>query len=125
VTRFLSTEDLLDLAVFIDLGPVRDFGLLESAAARPQAIILGRPAYPNDPTRAAALLHSLVKNHPLVDGNKRLGWFACMTFLDLNGLMAGLSDDDGFDLAMAVAQGLSELDQIATRLHVIALARPQ
>ncbi|MGL5829069.1 MAG: type II toxin-antitoxin system death-on-curing family toxin, partial [Angustibacter sp.] len=85
---------------------------------RPPATVFGRSAYPSDPVRAAALLDSIVANHPLVDGNKRLGWFACVTFLDLNELVADLSDDEGFELTMDVAQGLAELDHIATRLHV-------
>ncbi len=121
MTEYLTTEDLLNFVNILKVGPLRDLGLLESAAARPQAIIFGEPAYPDDTTRAAALLHSLVKNHPLVDGNKRLGWFACVVFLDLNHLRPNLTDDEGFTLTLDVAQGDLELPEITNRLQVISI----
>jgi hypothetical protein len=76
--EFLDLDDVLGLAVtlFGDPLPVRDIGLLGSAAARPQTTAFGDDAYPDIWTKAAALLHSIVKNHALVDGNKRLGWLA-------------------------------------------------
>ena len=69
----------------LGVGPVRDVGLLESAAARPRTSLWGGDAYPTLGSKAAALLDSLVNNHALVDGNKRLGWLATVVFLDLNG----------------------------------------
>ncbi|MGH9280443.1 MAG: type II toxin-antitoxin system death-on-curing family toxin [Acidimicrobiales bacterium] len=73
--EYLSTDDLVLLAMLLfgDPPPIRDAGLLGSAAARPQATVFGEDAYPDVWTKAAALLQSIVKNHPLVDGNKRLG----------------------------------------------------
>ena len=87
---------------------VRDSGLLESALARPRATFGGVEAYPNLEEKAAAMLHSLVRNHALVDGNKRLSLAATIAFLGLNGRRLTLSNDAAYDFVMAVAAG--ELD---------------
>jgi death-on-curing protein len=86
--EYLDVDDLLALAVVLlgDPPPVRDIGRLASAAARPAATAFGEEAYADVWQKAAALLQSVVKDHPLVDGNKRLGWLACAVFLDLNGV---------------------------------------
>nr|WP_225952745.1 type II toxin-antitoxin system death-on-curing family toxin [Mycobacterium sp. OAS707] len=97
---------------------VRDYGLLESALARPRATVLGQDAYSDVHLKAAALLHSLARNHALVDGNKRLAWTACRTFLALNDQWISAPEDDRFDLVIAVADGsLRELDEIAEQLR--------
>jgi len=75
-------------------------------------------AYPAIAVKAAALLHSLASNHPLVDGNKRLAWLAPVVFLDLNGLGPKVSDDEAFDLVWEVASGESELTVISARLKI-------
>ena len=116
--EYLDLEDLLRLVVMLKTGPVRDVGLLESAAHRPRATAFGEDAYPTFALKAAALLHSIVANHALVDGNKRLGWLATVVFTDLNGQAPDLTDDDAFDLVMDVAQGLDDLDQIVVRLRL-------
>lgn len=123
----LELDDLLALVRALDTGPVRDVGLLDSAAARPQATAFGESAYPTVPLRAAALLHSLVGNHALVDGNKRLGWLATVVFLDLDACDVELSDDDAFQLVMDVAAGSAQVEEIARRLRVRPLPawRPQ
>ena len=83
---YLDTDDLVDLRGLLgDPPPIRDLGLLGSAAARPQATAFGEDAYPDLWTKAAALLQSVVGNHALVDGNKRLGWLATAVFLEING----------------------------------------
>jgi death on curing protein len=123
VTRFLTTEDLLDLVVTRGVGPVRDLGLLESAVARPRASVFGQDAYPDDPTKAAALTHSVVRDHPLVDGNKRLGWLTCVVFLDINGLQPDVSDEEAFELTMDVARGAAEVADIVRRLRPRAIDR--
>jgi death-on-curing protein len=114
--EFLSLEDLLGLVRALGAGPVRDLGLLEAAAARPRTTLMGEDAYPSIPRKAAALLHSLVRNHALVDGNKRIGWLACVVFLDMNGFTVDLKDDDAFELVMDVAQGFVDLPDIVVRL---------
>ena len=116
--EYLELDDLLALVRLLNTGPIRDVGLLDSAAARPRSTVFGEPAYPTLPLRAAALLHSLVGNHALVDGNKRLGWLATVVFLDLNGAEPDLSDDAAFQLVMDVAAGTAEVEEIADRLRV-------
>ena len=112
----LDVEDLLRLTRLLRVGPVRDVGLLEAACARPRARVLGDEAYPTLALKAAALLHSLVRNHALVDGNKRLAWLAAVIFLDLNGHTVDLDDDAAVELVMAAAEGQLDVEQIAARL---------
>ena len=112
----LEVEDLLQLTRLLGVGPVRDVGLLEAACARPRASVLGDEAYPTLELKAAALLHSLVRNHALMDGNKRLAWLATVVFLDLNGHTVDLDDDEAFQLVMDAAEGDLDVEQIAQRL---------
>ena len=101
------------------IGPVRDMGLLQSALARPHTTLMGADAYPSVELKAAALLHSVCLNHALVDGNKRLAALLALIFLDINGVEATLTNDQLFDLTMAVASGeLRDVDVIAPRLRV-------
>lgn len=117
--EFLDLDDLIDLArkLLGDPPPIRDIGLLGSAAARPQTSVFGQDAYPDLVTKAAALLQSIVNNHPLIDGNKRLGWLATAVFLEMNGLAASkIANDDVYDLVMWVASSNPDLDEITRRL---------
>jgi death on curing protein len=103
---------------------VRDYGLLESAAARPQASAFGDDAYPDLDTKAAALLHSLVRNHALVDGKKRLALAGVIAFYGVNGRRLTLPNDGAYDLIMSVAAGhLDTVGEIATRLKAATEAR--
>ena len=120
MTVYLDLDDLLLVAARAVEGTVvvRDYGLLESAVARPRTTVLGAEAYPDIHTKAAALLHSLCRNHSLVDGNKRLTWTACQVFLGLNGEWAEASEDDRFDLMIDVASGaIDTVDRIAEKLR--------
>lgn len=120
--EYLDIEDLLGLAVALlgDPPPLRDLGLLESAAARPRASAFGKDAYPDTWSKAAALLQSIVKNHPLVDGNKRLGWLAIAVFLELNGVQATTAANDAvYDTVMKVAAGQLDVQEIAEALKNI------
>lgn len=117
---YLDVEDLVDLASALlgDPPPIRDIGLLGSAAARPQTTAFGRDAYADLHSKAAALLQSIVNNHALVDGNKRLGWLATAVFLEINGVSAARgSNDDVYELVMWVASSNPGLDDITTRLR--------
>jgi death-on-curing protein len=97
--------------------PVRDHGLLESTLARPQATAFGADAYPSLEQKAAALLHSLARNHAMVDGNKRLALAATIAFLGLNGRRLTLNNDDAYTLVMNVAAGeLDDVSSIAAQL---------
>jgi death on curing protein len=123
VTRYLTTEQVLRIARRAVGGPVevRDLGLLDAAVHRPRASVLGRDAYPDLMTKAAALLHSLARNHPLVDGNKRLAWLATYVCLAKNGVELDPSDDDAYELVVAVAAGeLDDVEEIARRLARVA-----
>lgn len=111
--EYLDLEDLLDLTRRLDAGPVRDLGLLDGAAARPRASAFGQEAYADLPTKAAALLHSVVRGHPLADGNERLGWLAAVVFLHINGAPVVAQDDEAFELVTAVASGDLDLAEIA------------
>lgn len=114
--EYLTTEDILSLIRRAGIGPVRDLGLIDAAVARPRSSAFGEDAYPTLQLKAAALLQSLVSNHALVDGNKRIGWLSAVVFLDLNGHTVTLSDEDAFDLVMAVADGGVDLHAIAEAL---------
>ena len=114
--EYLDLEDMLALVAVLGLGPVRDVGLLESACARPRTTAFGLDAYATLEAKAAALLHSLARNHALIDGNKRLGWLATVVFLDVNGRTVVLSDEAAFALVMDVAAGTVDVPEIASRL---------
>ena len=120
--EYLDAEDLVGLArrLLGDPPPVRDLGLLGAAAARPQASAFGEDAYPDVWSKAGALLQSIVRNHPLIDGNKRLGWLATAVFLELNeASVSTAADDDVYGLVMAVATGELSVDQIAAELRMM------
>ena len=121
--EFLDLDDLLDLARSLlgESPPIRDVGLLASAVARPQATVGGEDAYPTMWLKAAALLQSVVGNHALVDGNKRLGWLSVAVFLEINDhSVAAASNDDVVALVMEVAQAELALDDIAEGLRHLA-----
>ena len=120
MTEYLDLDDLLEIARHAVAGKVvvRDYGLLESALARPRAWVFGQEAYEDLHHKAAALLHSLARNHALVDGNKRLAWTACLTFLAINGRRISATEDERFDFVIRVATGLEQdLDKIAEQLR--------
>lgn len=96
---------------------VRDVGLLEAAAARPSATAFGHDAYPDLDAKAAALLHSLARNHALVDGNKRLALAGVIAFYGINGRRLTLTNDEAYDLVMTVAdRRLDAVSDIAALL---------
>ena len=116
---YLDLDDLLHVAArTLDEVQVRDAGLLESALARPRSTAFGADAYPSIHGKAAALLHSVARNHALVDGNKRLALASTIAFYGLNGFRLTLSNDEAYELVMAVAAGqLDDVDVIAARLE--------
>ena len=117
---FLHLEDLVHVARrTLGAEPVvRDWGLLESALARPQASAFGAAAYSDIEEKAAALLHSLARNHALVDGNKRLALAATIAFLGINGHTLTFTNDEVYDLVIAVATGeLDDVSEIAAAIR--------
>jgi death-on-curing protein len=120
VTEYLTTRDLIAIADAATGGQalLRDAGLIDSAAHRPMATVFGQDAYPDLFTKAAALLHSILRNHALVDGNKRLAWTACLTFLAINGIEVDPDADDAFEFVMKIAASdLDDLSDIASILR--------
>ncbi|MFI1437641.1 type II toxin-antitoxin system death-on-curing family toxin [Streptomyces fructofermentans] len=121
-TRHLTVADVTGLAetAFGGRPPeAREPGLLASAVHRPRARMFGTAAYPGLYEQAAALLHALATNHPLVDGNKRTAWLAAVTLLAVNGVdPAGWDQDAAYDLVIDVASGAEgDIGVIAGRLR--------
>jgi death-on-curing protein len=120
----LTVEDLLLIAETIGTAAVRDVGLLDAAAHRPQATAFGEDAYSTLHQKAAALLDTVVRNHALVDGNKRLGWAAVVILYDLNGFdLVPPGVDEAVELVVAVAAGHMELDKLSGQLASWAISR--
>ena len=119
---YLTLPELLRVADRV-LGAdyeVRDVGLLESALARPRTTAFGHDAYPTLDEKAAALLHSLARNHALIDGNKRIALAGVIAFYGVNGRRLTLTNDEAYDLVIAVATG--DLDHVADIALILATA---
>ena len=123
--KYLTVQEVLDLAELAcgeqTQVAVRDLGLLSSAVHRPQSQMFGVEAYTDLFEKAAALLHSLAVNHPLVDGNKRMAWMSTVVFLDFNGTeMLDVDQDEAYKLVVEVAAGsLEDVGLIAPRLRAL------
>jgi death on curing protein len=116
---YLDVEDQLHIAhrLLGEVG-VRDIGLLEAAAARPRTSAFGEDAYASIHEKAAALVHSIARNHALVDGNKRLALAGLLAFYGVNGYRLTMTNDEAYDFIIAVATGaLSDVDAIAVGLR--------
>ena len=127
MTLYLTVEQALRIARLATGAPVevRDIGLLESAVQRPRASVLGRDAYPEVLEKAAALMHSLARNHPLVDGNKRLAWLATYVFCAKNEVELNPHEDPAYDLVIDVATGsMDEVGEIASVLASFVRSNP-
>jgi death-on-curing protein len=118
--EYLDLNDVMEIVRTLGVGPVRDVGLLDSAVNRPRASAFGEDAYETFELKVAALLQSLAKNHALVDGNKRTAWLCTVVFCDLNGVGPQLTNDQAYDLVIAVASTQMELSEIAERLQLRA-----
>jgi death-on-curing protein len=103
-------------------GGVRDMSLLESALARPQATFAQDDLYPDLWSKAAALMHSLIRNHPFVDGNKRTPLAATGIFLELNGYVMVATNEVVLEFMRRVAVGEMALAEMAAWLE--AHSRP-
>ena len=98
--------------------------LLESAAGRPGTSVFGDAAYPSIAEKAAALTHSILRNHALVDGNKRLALAGLITFLGVNGRRLTLDNDEAYELILAISTAaLDEVSEIAARIDAASEAR--
>jgi death-on-curing protein len=115
--------DFLDLQDLIEIGKslisdfrIRDEGLLESAAMRPQTTIYGEDAYPTFEEKVASLIHSLARNHALIDGNKRIAWSAGRIFCLMNGRDLNMTIDDAEKMILDIAKGVIDVADIAVLL---------
>ena len=96
-----------------------------SAVARPQTTLFGHDAYADIWTKAAALLQSIVNNHPLIDGNKRLGWLATSVFLEINEIGVTHVDNDAvYEFVMWVAASNPSFELITERLKALVSETP-
>ena len=118
--------DYLELADILKLGQeiisdfkIRDLGLLESAVARPRTSVFGEDAYQTFPDKVAALMHSIARNHALIDGNKRLAWSAARLFCLMNDVDIKMNRDRAYELVVAVASGQIELAELSASLKKV------
>ncbi|MCX5013696.1 type II toxin-antitoxin system death-on-curing family toxin [Streptomyces sp. NBC_00555] len=122
MTHYLTLPEVLNLAERLGTSEVRDYGLLDSALARPQSSVFGQDAYPDIWEKAAALMESLARNHGLVDGNKRIAWYATWVFLHMNGhpVDADFDVDEAERFVLDVCQGSLDVPKIAAQLPKFA-----
>ena len=109
--RYLSLAEVLLLHRLVmeqsrQQALLRDLGALESAIAQPRQTFGGKDLYPGLAAKAAALGFSLIQNHPFVDGNKRVGHAAMVTFLRLNGRRLEATVEEGEQAILDVASGV-------------------
>ncbi len=97
---------------------VRDMGLLEAAAGRPQQSVFGADAYPTLTEKAAALLHAIARNHPFADGNKRTATLAALFMLEVNGLQAAWDAAQALENIVRMAEGQMSVDDFAVWLTI-------
>jgi len=122
VTVYVSLEQVLELhgllmRRFGGSSGLRDRDALEAAVARPQMTFGGEDLYPDVEAKAAALLHSLVANHPFADGNKRTGAAVAELFLNLNQMDLVAEDEELVDITFAVARGEASAEALAIWLR--------
>ena len=116
---YLDIHDVLQICErIIPNLAIRDQGLLQSAIERPRTTVFGEDAYKTFPEKAAALMHSLARNHPLVDGNKRLAWSATRAFCLLNGFDIDLNIDEAETLVLGVAAGKFDVTEIVQQINL-------
>jgi death on curing protein len=125
VVEYLDASDLLVLAAAVTGGDlvVRDLGLLDAAAHRPRAAVLGVEAYNTLWLKSAALLDSVVRTRPLAQGNWRLGWVAAVALCDVNGWWVDADEGDALRVVRAVAHGRLDVPALAARFDTWAIPK--
>jgi len=120
--KYLSPEQILFIhaRLIAETGGshgVRDLGGLQSALARPQSSFDNQDLYPDVFHKAAALMDSLIRNHPFLDGNKRTGVATAGIFLRINGYQLTASNASMVAIVMQIAQSQTDIAEIATWLQ--------
>ena len=129
MTEYLSLSQVLDLhrqqiGSFGGSAGLRDQGVLEAAVARPQMTFGGEDLYPDLPSKTAALMHSLVMNHPFVDGNKRAAFIDYVGFLKLNGFNLVASQPEAYRTMIDLAAGAMSEEEFAAWIQANIEVRP-
>ena len=122
MTTYLNIEDALQVVDRYGFH-IRDVGLLASALARPATTVMGAEAYADLAMKAAALLESVARFHPLIDGNKRTAWTLMVLLLWINGYRHDFTTVEGFELVVGVAAGKIELRDSAAEISKYLVAR--
>jgi len=127
VTEYLTPEQVLFLhsRLVSETGGahgVRDLGMLLSALGRPQATFEDKELYPDLFTKTAALMDSLVRNHPFVDGNKRTAITSAGIFLWINGYQLTVENREMVRFTLACAQSQLSLEEIAEWFQINSLS---
>ena len=112
MTRYLGLESFVNQLQRIGFR-VRDLGLLDSALSRPRASLFGQDAYPSIYLKAAALMESIILNHPMIDGNKRSSWFGLNAFLLLNGLVIEADQVEAYEFVLVIATKKIDIESSA------------
>lgn len=115
--RYLTAGEVIAINES-EIGPdlLADFGLLEAAVLRPQQTVFRSDAYPDIHTKAAAMLHSLIRHHPFIDGNKRTAVLSMIVFYNLNGHSIEAGQGELVALVLDVAEGQVDVETIAGTL---------
>ena len=119
---YLTFHDVIEICQeIIPNVAIRDEGLLKSAIERPKTTVFGEDAYKTFEEKAASLLHSLARNHPLIDGNKRLSWSATRSFCLLNGYDIEMNVDEAEELVVGTAAGKYQVSEIVKLLNIVKI----
>lgn len=123
MTHYLELEDALQQIAAVGFY-VKDLGLLDSALARPKTTLFGEDAYPTLELKAAAMVHSIIKNQAMVDGNKRTSWFMLSSFLYINGYFIEMTADEGMEFTLGIATDKLSLAEAAAmiRKHMVEVS---
>ncbi|BDA80230.1 death-on-curing protein [Leptospira kobayashii] len=122
---FLSLEDILiihsnQIELYGGSAEIRDLGLLQSAISQPLASFDGVNFHDSIFDKAAAYLFHICKNHPFIDGNKRVALATSLVFLDLNGFEVLDPNEILYDLVIAVAEGNIKIEEVSEKLKLLA-----
>jgi death-on-curing protein len=122
MTKFLTLRDAVRITKKLGFH-VQDAGLLEGALARPQTSLFGEDAYPEFELKVAAMMNSIIKNHPMIDGNKRTAWSLSVIFMFMNGYKHDFTELEAFELVLAVATDKHDIHDAAKIIgkHLVRL----